>query len=256
MKVVSPEAVMNDYSSKLGKIYSYLKMLIRISMRRLIHAQNISRQDKRVIDLDWNRLNHNRIEIVNRIAVKINAKNYLEIGTANNLLFNSVICDLKIGVDPHKGGTVRQTSDKFFQSNSLTFDLIFIDGLHTYSQVLKDVNNSLKFLSENGVIMIHDMFPRSWVECFVPTVTLADWTGDVWKLAYSHFDECGLEFQLITIDHGIGIIRKKQKTIENIVFDNDLAKKEFEFFYRNFESLPIIDWEKALELIDRLKPIN
>ena len=40
------------------------------------------------------------------------------------------------------------------------FDLIFIDGLHHYEQVKKDINNSLKFLKKGGVCIIDD---TSWL---------------------------------------------------------------------------------------------
>ena len=51
------------------------------------------------------------------------------------------------------------TSDEFFSQNKETFDLIFIDGLHIHEQVLKDIDNSLNVLNENGVILLHDCLP-------------------------------------------------------------------------------------------------
>ena len=40
------------------------------------------------------------------------------------------------------------------------FDIIFIDGLHEYDQVKKDIVNSLKFIDEKGFILIHDLLPE------------------------------------------------------------------------------------------------
>ena len=37
------------------------------------------------------------------------------------------------------------TSDEFFKQNEDTYDVIFIDGLHTSDAVYRDINNSLKF---------------------------------------------------------------------------------------------------------------
>ena len=52
------------------------------------------------------------------------------------------------------------TSDKFFKDNE-KFDIIFIDGLHTFEQTIKDIDNSIKFLRDKGVILIHDcLFSR------------------------------------------------------------------------------------------------
>ena len=82
-----------------------------------------------------------RKEIINTIIKSKNFKNYLEIGCDQNELFLEVQIKNKIGVDPNDGGTHRITSDVFFKKNKDKFDLIFIDGLHIYSQTLKDINN-------------------------------------------------------------------------------------------------------------------
>jgi len=37
-----------------------------------------------------------------------------------------------------------------------TFDLVFIDGLHTYEAVKTDAVNSLRLLKQGGVIFFHD----------------------------------------------------------------------------------------------------
>ena len=76
-----------------------------------------------------------RQSIVQEIINIKKYKSYLEIGTFHNELFDHIKCDIKIGVDPVSGGTVRKTSDQFFKDNQDKFDCIFIDGLHFYSQV-------------------------------------------------------------------------------------------------------------------------
>ena len=97
---------------------------------------------------DWARINHNRIEIINRAVCRVGPSRcrYLEIGCASNLCFNSIVADHKVGVDPARGGTIRATSDAFFQTNKETFDVIFVDGLHTYGQVRRDAINGLACL--------------------------------------------------------------------------------------------------------------
>ena len=116
----------------------------------------------------FKRLNYNwskypsRIEVIQNIINKQKYQNYLEIGCDNDENFSKVIIDNKIGVDPLKGGTLRMTSDDFFKENKRIFDIIFLDGLHTYEQTIKDIDNSLKFISENGVIIIHDCLPKKF----------------------------------------------------------------------------------------------
>ena len=46
------------------------------------------------------------------------------------------------------------TSDEFFKNNKDQFDLIFIDGLHHYNQVKKDIINSVEVLKDGGIILM------------------------------------------------------------------------------------------------------
>jgi predicted O-methyltransferase YrrM len=52
----------------------------------------------------------------------------------------------------------KNTSDNFFENNQNFFDIIYIDGLHKYHQVKKDLNNALKFLKKDGIIICDDYF--------------------------------------------------------------------------------------------------
>lgn len=88
---------------------------------------------KHSIDWGWESQGFNRIAIVSKLLSQFINPSYLEIGCANNALFDSVYTETKIGVDPEKGGTHRTSSDQFFANNRENFDLVFIDGLHEYS---------------------------------------------------------------------------------------------------------------------------
>lgn len=79
-----------------------------------------------------------RTDIIKYIAGRFNFKHYLEIGCQLDQTFGEVrnMFDYAIGVDPHSGGTHRMTSDEFFAQNNRTFDIVFVDGLHTGPQVL------------------------------------------------------------------------------------------------------------------------
>ena len=55
--------------------------------------------------------------------------------------------------------------DQFFRKNKESFDLIFLDGLHTYEQTIKDINNGIQSIQDNGIILIHDCLPKKiWNE--------------------------------------------------------------------------------------------
>ena len=98
-------------------------------------------------DYDWHKYSH-RFDIINNIIKYKKYNSYLEIGCQADVSFKKILAPDKIGVDPMDGGTHRMTSDDFFKTNQKTFDIIFIDGLHEYSQVLRDIKNSIKFLNE------------------------------------------------------------------------------------------------------------
>jgi hypothetical protein len=50
----------------------------------------------------------------------------------------------------------KTTSDNFFKNNKNFYNLIYIDGSHEYSQVKKDLVNSLNCLEKNGYIICDD----------------------------------------------------------------------------------------------------
>src|SRR5262249_24359233 len=148
-------------------------------------------------------------------------EDYLEIGCAGNDCFDAVIARNKVGVDPESGGTHRLTSDQFFlECGGRKFDIIFIDGLHTYEQVRRDVINSLRHISVGGWIVLHDMFPRNWLEEHVPRIffsrsmyrgflpRISDvWVGDVWKLGFELARSPDIDFKILKIDQGVGVLQ-------------------------------------------------
>ena len=109
-----------------------------------------------------------RWDMIEYLIKKNNYKKYLEIGCDQNQLFSRINIQNKVGVDPASGGNVRETSDNFFEKNKDMFDIIFIDGLHIYEQVKKDILNSIKYLNDEGVILIHDCLPDSMAKQAVP----------------------------------------------------------------------------------------
>ena len=53
---------------------------------------------------------------------------------------------------------IKNTSDKFFLENTEKFDVIYIDGNHTYKSVLSDAINSWKILTKDGILIFDDYF--------------------------------------------------------------------------------------------------
>lgn len=80
-----------------------------------------------------------RWDLIQYIIDKYKFVNYLEIGCDKDQSFSRIRIKNKVGVDPISGGTIRSTSNDFFQNNKNNFDLIFIDGLYHYKQFLIDI---------------------------------------------------------------------------------------------------------------------
>ena len=181
-----------------------------------------------------------RYTIINQLIKQNGYESYLEIGVRNpSDHFDKIKARHKIGVDsvPRRNDIVKCTSDEYFGSLSpeAKFDLVFIDGLHHYEQVLRDIENSLKHLSEEGVIVCHDMLPESEEQQIVPQ-RVESWTGDCWKAwAWLRMTRADLEMCVINTDHGVGIItRGEQNLFEEKL---EMQRMNYQFFTSNRNEL-------------------
>lgn len=135
-------------------------------------------------------------------------QDYLEIGCDYDSVFSSMkpLVTTAIGVDPVRGGTHRMTSDDFFHQNNQRFDLVFVDGLHTAEQTIRDIENSLKILNPGGSIVVHDCNPRFAYRQF-NTSDINN--GDVWKVVALLRYADDLEVVTVDVDHGVAVIQKR-----------------------------------------------
>lgn len=151
-----------------------------------------------------------RTEIIQKFISKRNYKSYLEIGTYRNVNFDKITIDEKVSIDPdpEAKATYQMTSNEFFAVNQEKFDIVFIDGLHEHNQVYKDIQNSLKFLNPNGVIILHDCMPKNekmqlWDN---KSHQHEEWTGDTWKAYYKVLNEINYKVYVLDTDYGCGVI--------------------------------------------------
>ena len=191
--------------------------------------------------------NFYRWDLIEYLIKKNNYKNYLEIGCDKNQLFSKVNIGNKIGVDPVSGGNVRKTSDDFFKENKSSFDIVFIDGLHTYEQVKKDILNSVNCLLDEGIILVHDCMPDSLGKQAVPRYKM-QWNGDVWKAIVDLRQQENLEIYTCEIDQGIGIVTKKKNT-SILKLDKPISKLKFKDYFNNYkEYMRVISLKKFKEI--------
>jgi hypothetical protein len=184
----------------------------------------------------------NRIKAVQRALDGRSNPVYLEIGVSKGQAFRRISADVKIAVDPvfrlsartreladAKGRSTHYfetTSDNFFQTETAFLeqhpvDVALIDGLHTYEQVVRDVEYTVRYLKDDGVIFLHDCNPaleligrraETW-EDFVAQqkgpLVIGIWSGDVWKsIVYLRSMRDDLRVAVLKCDTGVGVVRK------------------------------------------------
>lgn len=174
-------------------------------------------------------------EIINSLIKDNGYVSYLEIGFGDGYNFERIKCDRKMAVDPEPKGEDKDlyvgSSDEFFATYTGEFDVIFIDGLHHADQVRKDVINASKVLSENGVILVHDIAPEDEAQTIVPRQQKV-WTGDVFK-AWEGFKKkyTDVETKEYPVQYGLGAIWPKGKKfrahfeVKEMTWEEYLAKK-------------------------------
>lgn len=176
-----------------------------------------------------------RIEIINALIKKNNYQSYLEIGVNTpaqpGYSHTSIEIATKHGVDPAVDTTFRMTSDEFFAQNKNFYDIVFVDGLHLFDQAHRDIVNSLKFLNNNGTIVIHDCHPRREVTQR-PVRASSVWHGDVWKAILKlRMEEPNIEIYTINADEGCAIVRKGHQELFKPNFSGDTYT--YDFFKKN-----------------------
>lgn len=152
-----------------------------------------------------------RLEALNRMAVALGARRYLEIGVQDGVVFKAVQVPERVGVDPdpRSRATVHLTSDEYFArlDPSERFDLVFIDGLHHADQVRRDLHNALRHLMPGGVVMLHDCDPPD-EQAGRRVMCPGQWCGDVWRAWVDLRVELKDDATTFTVnaDLGLGIV--------------------------------------------------
>ena len=154
---------------------------------------------------------------------------YLEIGVHTGVLFLHVRAATKVAVDPNpqipelkrilhpntvmRGRVIRATSDQFFAALPAGehFDVVFIDGDHSFAQSLHDIENALAHLRRGGVILVHDCLPPTAAAANPDPAKAGDgpWCGDVWKaIAHLRATRSDLRVSVLDTDCGVGVIER------------------------------------------------
>jgi hypothetical protein len=158
---------------------------------------------------------------------------YLEIGVHTGVLFTHVRAQRKVGVDPapaiprwkwwlhpntaRRGSLVAASSDDYFDrlDPGVEFDVVFVDGEHSFGQCLRDVENALGHLADGGVVLIHDVNPPSAASAMPDPAEAARlpggecWCGDVWRaIVWLRAMRSDLQVHTLDTDFGVGVVRR------------------------------------------------
>jgi len=201
---------------------------------------------------------------LNTLANLINAKTYLEVGVSRGDTFFSIDIADKTAVDPafkfdwkaEQTESVvfnEMTSDEWFVGcdTSKKFDLIFLDGLHTFEQTLRDFCNSLAVAHDRTVWLIDDVVPTdpysAWPDQLEGIrlrkktfgLDVRGWQGDVFKVVFMIHDFFPM-MSFRTINNKGNpqtLVWKAPRANFKPVFNNaeTISRLNFFEFRRNFE---------------------
>ncbi len=136
-------------------------------------------------------------------------KNYLEIGVQEGRTFFDLDFQYQVAVDPffrfdyakHASNRLQffeEASDRYFsRKTECKFDLIFLDGLHTFDQTFRDFCASIHFAHEQTIWLIDDSVPSGMLAASRNSafhkvarrlLNQPEWMGDVYKVIYAIHD--------------------------------------------------------------------
>ncbi|WP_299323401.1 methyltransferase domain-containing protein [Parasphingopyxis sp.] len=134
------------------------------------------------------------LDVLAMLHKELEPQSYLEIGVREGKSLALADCEA-VGVDPdpdvtatlsEKAEIVRQTSDDFFGWKEHPIleaqpDLVFIDGMHLFENVLRDFMHVEEIAGPHTLVVIDDVLPNLAEQATRERNTGA-WAGDVWKI--------------------------------------------------------------------------
>lgn len=184
----------------------------------------------------------NRRHVIQTLIDRMGYRTYLEIGVDQGDTFLRIRAADKTAVDPrfrvswHRWGRTvlrrpaelrsryfQVTSDEYFVLDAARLrqrgvDIAFVDGAHTYAQCHADIENALRHLTPDGVVVVHDCNPPSeYAAATLPAFEAArrnpppgwthEWCGDAWKaIARLRVERPDLGVCVLDCDYGVGLV--------------------------------------------------
>lgn len=199
---------------------------------------------------------------------------YLEIGVNKGVTFNALKAGRKVAVDPKflfdfqavaeedaSASFHEITSDEYFgevAGPDTAFDVIYLDGLHTSEQTIRDLINAISFLKPHGVIVIDDVFPCSYMASLPDRAHMrviraatndpsGAWMGDVFRLVFFVETFCQqFSYHTVNNNHGQLILwREPRPSVVDRTL-REVGEKAYESLFLEKESFRSAPLDKIL----------
>ncbi|WDF72763.1 class I SAM-dependent methyltransferase [Novosphingobium sp. KACC 22771] len=226
-----------------------------------------------------------RNEVIQGLLDMYSEPSYLEIGVCEGFTFHSLNAARKVAVDPafrfnleeaqadpaNANAAYHQVpSDDYFASQAGAndmFDVIFVDGLHTFDQTLRDLLNAIARLKPGGAIIVDDVRPSSYHaslpsmdEFFLVRAGLGDdypaWMGDVYRLVFFIRDYlASFSYATVQENHGQTVLWRATRALTQQPADVATVAA-FEFKEVHLQSAaynyqPFVDIKKRISEINK-----
>ena len=224
-----------------------------------------------------------RAEVVRDLLGFFEKPHYLEIGVSRGLTFHAVTAERKVAIDPRFHFDVDEartahpeaeyhsvTSDTYFATIARPqdrFDVIYLDGLHTFEQTLRDFCAAQRHCHDNTIWLIDDTIPADIFSAHPNRVTSLKhrrlygakgraWHGDVFKTVFAIHDFF-LNFTYKTISTALNpqtvMIRRPRSEFKPLFNDLErISRMDYYDFhdYRHILNLEseerVFNWVRAL----------
>lgn len=217
-----------------------------------------------------------RWDVIQALLNRFDHPRYIEVGVSTGSTFHRLDAAHKVAVDPKfrfdweqeqrdRGPATEYhqvTSDEYFGSivtDENQFDVIYLDGLHTFEQTLRDLTNALAHLAPRGVIVIDDVRPPSYhaslasqanyhkLRVHVNDTRLA-WMGDVYKVVWmidTFFQS--LQYRTISNNHGQAVIWRERRQSVRQRTTAEIADLSFESFVLSRNVLQLRRFDQIID---------
>jgi len=207
-------------------------------------------------------------DFLNEIILKNQYESFLEIGSYYGFTLEHVNCKNIVGIDPIKKFEIPDNitnikyyemySDDFFKNNKDYFDLVYIDGDHSYTQVVNDLINTLLYLNKNGTVVLDDVCPIDKISSMKDhkeslnarqsnNDNRTEWMGDVYKILFL-LNNIKLKYSLFFIGGRYRLVFKLDSNLDKYKIIDSIKTS----FDNTFNIINNYEYENLLANMDKL----